>query len=58
VKGNDHVFIIEMDYTRRNVKLTRIGSIWNDTIRTKIEAEGTIIGGRKERIEVLGHYCE
>jgi len=27
----DNLFIIEMDYTIRNVKLSRIGRIWNDT---------------------------
>jgi hypothetical protein len=44
VRG-DNVFIMETDYTRRNVKLSRKRRIWNDTIRRKMGAEETIIGG-------------
>jgi len=41
----DNVFIMEMDYTRRNVKLSRIGRIWNDTKRKNGIRKKTIIGG-------------
>jgi len=41
----DNVFIMEMDYTRRNVKLSKIGRIWNETKKKNGIRKKNIIGG-------------